>query len=212
MTSVRNMLFICLLIRTCRGCCCCHQKFIFHQQQLSRVYVHKTLDLTICVWRVYVYVCLSAYRLVRNARMYYVGLYKRQCPAPQYSCFFCAVSSLSIRLSTRQYDMSNTWKSLCVNSSSVERKYLLSNIEPALQDVFGWYHDSEPLLQPAWRVVLSNRPIFESPIFPIALALFCYFGSTVPFTILDLYGYRHWKWVKRIKIQPEVEVRMSLNK
>jgi hypothetical protein len=73
-------------------------------------------------------------------------------------------------------------------------------------DLFSWYFDSEPILQPVWLEVLAHRRWFQSPLFPIALSLFCYFGSTVPFTILDFYGYYRWTWVKRIKIQPEVQV------
>lgn len=92
-----------------------------------------------------------------------------------------------------------------MNSSAAQ--ILSEDILPEVADLFSWYHDSEPILQPVWTAVLARSEWFSSPLFPIALALFCYFGSTVPFTVLDLYGYQHWRWVRATKIQPDVQVR-----
>jgi cholesterol 25-hydroxylase len=65
---------------------------------------------------------------------------------------------------------------------------------------------SDPLLQPIWTLALKHHVYVSSPLFPIVLSIGCYFASVVPFTVLDFYGYRHWTWVQRLKIQPDVQV------
>ncbi|GFS09333.1 cholesterol 25-hydroxylase-like protein 1, member 2 [Elysia marginata] len=82
----------------------------------------------------------------------------------------------------------------------------LTNISaPSADPVEVLLNRESRFLQPIWDLRLGYEDYLQSPLFPVFLSVFYYFGLCIPVTFIDVFCKKQ-QWYKNYKIQPDKEI------